>query len=339
MGEHRAGASALTGAGEPSDRSLRDLAERRRTEEALRVSEERLRLALEATSEVVWDWSVAADRIYHSPRWAEMLGYPPERTPECWAQLSPYFHPDDLAIVERETSRAVAGDTDTYAFEHRVRTASGEWVWLLARARVVERDARGVAVRIVGVCANISAQKRTEQALREVDHGGTVEARSDGPGTGAELTVRMPLDVTPAADGPPPATERGPSLHIVAVEDDEDAAMILGEVLGFVGHRAEVARNGPDALELVRRLRPDLVLCDIGLPGMSGYDVARAIRADPDVRHIPLVALTGYASPPDVQRAVEAGFDCHLAKPIQPEELSLVLTRVARSAAARRRGS
>jgi CheY-like chemotaxis protein len=78
------------------------------------------------------------------------------------------------------------------------------------------------------------------------------------------------------------------------------------------------------------------VLCDIGLPGMSGYDVARAIRADPDVGHTALVALTGYASPADVQRAVEAGFDCHLAKPIRPEDLSRVLTKVARSGAARR---
>jgi CheY-like chemotaxis protein len=78
----------------------------------------------------------------------------------------------------------------------------------------------------------------------------------------------------------------------------------------------------------VRRVRPDVVLCDIGLPGMSGYDVARALRAEPEFRDVPLVALTGYASPADVQRAAEAGFDRHLAKPIPPVELAAVLEEV-----------
>jgi PAS domain S-box-containing protein len=524
MGEHGADAFPCS-----------DVTERHGAKDSLRASEERLRLALDAGSEVVWDWNVLADEIYQSARWAELLGYPPEKTPTCMPQLAGFIHPDDLAVLEQEVSKAIGGATDTVTFEHRVRAASGDWRWMLARARVVERDAAGAGVRIVGTCADITAQKQAEEALRELDrrreqflavlshelrnplaaarnalfvmnesppgsaqactaraivsrqlgqlthlvedlldasritrgkirlqkarldlvelvrrsaeenrfafaakglelrvdlpcgplwidcdatrivqvlgnllqnaakftqqghallavdvdaagrearvrvrdtgvgiapelrtrlfcpfeqgdgtldraggglglglalvkglvelHGGTVEARSDGPGTGAELIVRLPTQAAPGAveRGRPPQ-QAARRLRIVAVEDDEDAAVVLGELLEILGHRADVARSGSEALELVRRVRPDLVLCDIGLPGMSGYDVARAIRADPEVRHIPLVALTGYASPADVQRAADAGFDHHLAKPIPPGDLSRVLVAISRSA-------
>ncbi|HET9599384.1 MAG TPA: ATP-binding protein [Anaeromyxobacteraceae bacterium] len=503
------------------------------------ASEERLRLALDATSEVVWDWNVRADEIYQGPRWAELLGHSPDETPTCMPQLASYIHPDDLPIVEREVSRAIGGATDTITFEHRVRAASGEWRWMLARARVVERDGAGVGVRIVGTCGDITAQKQAEEALRELDrrreqflavlshelrnplaaarnalfvmdcaragsleacsaraivdrqvgqltrlvedlldasritrakirlqksrldlvdlarrsadenrfafqakgielrlelprnevwvdcdptrivqvlgnllqnaakfthrghallsldidgarreavvrvrdtgigiapelqnrlfrpfeqgegtldrggaglglglalvrglvelHGGTVEAQSDGPGTGTELTVRLPMQAVPPAVEPlRPPQEASRRLRIVAVEDDQDAALVLGEVLEILGHTVHIAHTGREALELVRAVRPDAVLCDIGLPGMSGYDVARAIRRDPDVRDIPLVALTGYAAPADVQQATDAGFDHHLAKPTPPAELSRVLVEVSRAPATAR---
>ncbi len=507
--------------------------------DSLRASEERLRLALDAASEVVWDWNVRADEIYQGARWAELRGYSPETTPTRMPQLASFIHPDDLPVLEREVSSAIGGATDTITFEHRVRAASGEWRWMLARARVVERDAAGAGIRSVGTCADITAQKQAEAALREVDrrreqflavlshelrnplaaarnalfvmdrsaagsaeadsaraivdrqiaqltrlvedlldanritrakirlqlarvdlvelarrsveenrfafaakgielrvelpgapvwvecdatrivqvlgnllqnaakftarghtlltvgvdaarpeavvrvrdtgigiapelqgrlfrpfeqgdgtldrseaglglglalvkglvelHGGAVEARSDGPGKGAELIVRLPAQAGPAAAErvrrPPEASRR---LRIVAVEDDADAAVVLGQMLELLGHDVHLARTGSEAVALVRTTRPDLVLCDIGLPGMSGYDVARAIRGDAEVRHVPLVALTGYASPADVQQAVDAGFDRHLAKPTPPDELSRVLVAVSRATAARR---
>ena len=137
--------------------------------ELLRLSEERLRLALDATSEVVWDWSLPVDRIYQGARWAEMLGYSPASTPTSMAQLRPFIHPDDLATLEAEVSGAVTGARDAITFEHRIRSAAGEWRWMLARARVVERNERGEGIRIVGTCADITAQKSAEDALREVD--------------------------------------------------------------------------------------------------------------------------------------------------------------------------
>ena len=144
-------------------------AERAGTNLLLRSSEERLRLALEATSEAVWDWALPADRIYQGARWAEMLGYSPATTPTSMEQLRPFIHPDDLATLEGEVSRAVMGERDAITFEHRVRSAAGEWRWMLARARVVERNERGEGIRIVGTCADITAQKLAEDALREGD--------------------------------------------------------------------------------------------------------------------------------------------------------------------------
>ena len=96
---------------------------------------------------------------------------------------------------------------------------------------------------------------------------------------------------------------------------------LLREVLEFSGHQVAVAPNGPEGIEMARVLKPDVVVCDIGLPEMDGYAVARAMRADPDLAHVALVALTGYATPEDRAKAREAGFDAHLAKPPNVEAL------------------
>ena len=515
--------------------TVRDLTGRKRAEESLRISEERLRLAVEATSEVVWDWDVVHDRIEQNPRWAELLGYPPELTPRSMAELSRFVHPDDQSLIQRQVSTAISGACDDVLFEHRLRAASGEWRWMLARARIVERDREGHGIRIVGTCADVTVQKRAEEALKDVErrreaflavlshelrnplsaarnasfvlahaapgsaqaqgahaiidrqlgqltrlvedlldvsritsgkiqlqkrridlgdlarrsadenryafvargvelrvevpteplwvdcdatrivqvvgnllqnaakftprgqvvlavdvepprtarirvrdtgvgivpelrprlfrpfeqadatlsrpygglglglalvkgltelHGGTVDVASAGVGAGSEFVVRLP-----AAEAGPQvcATAWRPAraLRVLAIEDDGDAAFVLGELLGFLGHRADIAHDGPEGLERMRRAPPDLVLCDIGLPGMSGYEVAREVRADPLLRETTLVALTGYASPADIQRAAEAGFDRHLAKPIAPDDLARALDEVAQAAPSR----
>ena len=115
------------------------------------------------------------------------------------------------------------------------------------------------------------------------------------------------------------------SLHVLVIEDNPDAAETLGDLLVLFGHRAEIAYNGADGVDVARRRRPDVVLCDIGLPEMDGYAVARELRADPLTAPIRLVALTGYGRDTDRDQAAAAGFDIHLVKPVGPEALKLLL--------------
>ncbi|HET9598052.1 MAG TPA: response regulator, partial [Anaeromyxobacteraceae bacterium] len=167
-------------------------------------------------------------------------------------------------------------------------------------------------------------------------HDGAVEARSGGPGKGSEFVVSLPL-VAEAARIPQPAQpeapgpERAARLRVLVVEDNLDAAETLKDALELGGHEVVVAHDGRQGVDRARALRPDIVLCDVGLPGVDGYEVARQLASDP--HRPPLVAMTGYASPDDQRRAFKAGFDYHLAKPFRFEELDQILA----SAVARRR--
>jgi signal transduction histidine kinase/ActR/RegA family two-component response regulator len=157
-------------------------------------------------------------------------------------------------------------------------------------------------------------------------HGGEVCAHSDGPGKGSDFVVELPLDATadPAATPSPTQPEAG-SRRVLIIEDNVDAADSLREVLEFGTHVVEVAYNGLDGLAKARQFRPEIVLCDIGLPGMDGFEVARAFRADEALKDVFLVALSGYALPEDLQRAWEAGFAKHLAKPPSMERIEDLL--------------
>ena len=149
-------------------------------------------------------------------------------------------------------------------------------------------------------------------------HGGAVTVSSAGRGAGTEVRVRLPLSATPHAPArqDPPSPAASSAAHVLVIEDNADAAETLRDALELEGIDVTIALDGEAGLEAARRETPDLVICDIGLPGdLDGYGVARAIRADPALRHIPLVALTGYAGPEDRARAGEAGFDRHLGKP------------------------
>ena len=154
------------------------------------------------------------------------------------------------------------------------------------------------------------------KGLAEVQ-GGEITAESEGPGRGATFTVRLPLDRRRAARlalvSPAPVPREG--LRVLIVEDNPDAASTLQEALELEGHQVKVARAGPEGVVAARASRPDVVVCDLGLPGMTGFDVARVLRADPALRGVRLVALSGYANPDDVERSMAAGFDVHLAKP------------------------
>lgn len=161
-------------------------------------------------------------------------------------------------------------------------------------------------------------------------HGGSTEAYSAGIGKGAEFVVRLPLEDTLAIN--PPAASPDSTRHsrrVLIIDDNIDVADTLRELLELNNHEAAVVYTGPDGLFKAREFRPELVLCDIGLPGMSGYDIARAFRRDESLNGILLVALTGYAMPEDLQRAVDAGFDYHLAKPVDLDELNRILAQIS----------
>ncbi len=166
-------------------------------------------------------------------------------------------------------------------------------------------------------------------------HGGRARAESDGEGCGSEFIVELPLRPEAPASAGAQAARPGPrpARRVLVIEDQSDAADSLADVLRLAGHEVHVARDGADGLRRAREARPDAVLCDIGLPGIDGYEVARRLRADGHATTL-LVALTGYARPEDLRQAREAGFDAHLTKPARPEELEAVLARVDRAAGA-----
>ncbi|MBI5544678.1 MAG: response regulator [Deltaproteobacteria bacterium] len=170
-------------------------------------------------------------------------------------------------------------------------------------------------------------------------HGGEITACSDGPGKGMELLVRLPL-AEPAAVSPSSksvedrarASTSNPrrSRRVLVIEDNVDAADSLREALAQDGHEVAIAHDGLRGLETARALRPEIILCDIGLPGMDGYAVARELRDDPDLRDTYLVALSGYAQLEDLQQSAKAGFALHLAKPPDLEALERVLAEAPR---------
>jgi PAS domain S-box-containing protein len=164
-------------------------------------------------------------------------------------------------------------------------------------------------------------------------HGGTVEARSDGPGKGSELIVRLPampveLVADAADDQASPAHAGGNGRRILLVDDNLDAAELLSELLRADGHEVAVAHDGPGALMIATRFAPELAILDIGLPVMDGYELARRLAAVLPVMPY-MVALTGYGQEHDRRRAHEAGFDEHMVKPVDPERILRLIESMA----------
>lgn len=162
-------------------------------------------------------------------------------------------------------------------------------------------------------------------------HGGTVQARSEGVGKGSELEVVLPVlerKVVPAteprrrADGSVAAGRR-----VVVVEDNPDAQQMLKALLELWGHHVIVASDGWAGIEAIRTQRPDVALVDVGLPLADGYELARRVGQFDNRRQYLLVALTGYGSPEQRARALEAGFDVHLVKPVEPDQLAALISR------------
>jgi PAS domain S-box-containing protein len=162
-------------------------------------------------------------------------------------------------------------------------------------------------------------------------HGGTVAATSEGPDRGSEFTVRLPALSHPAMDGEREGSPGEPAAararRVLIVEDGADARESLRLLLEQGGHLVETAGDGPSGLLALAAFRPEIALIDIGLPGLDGYTLAEAARRQPETRDIRLVALTGYGQSEDRRRALAAGFDLHVTKPVDPATLHDLLAR------------
>ena len=161
-------------------------------------------------------------------------------------------------------------------------------------------------------------------------HGGEVAARSQGPGQGSEISLRLPLAAgfLPRGGGAPAGSADGPEAgarKILVVEDNPDAGATLCEFLELSGHQVELAESGAAGVRAARAFHPEFVLCDIGLPGMNGFEVAAELRRDPATSSARLIAVTGYGGEEDRRRSKEAGFDLHLTKPVDPAQLKALL--------------
>jgi PAS domain S-box-containing protein len=157
-------------------------------------------------------------------------------------------------------------------------------------------------------------------------HGGAVRAESAGPGRGTEFVITLPVASEPGETRTPPA-QAPRSLHarrVLVVDDNRDAAESLAQIVEMLGHHADVAYDGPGALRMAEETRYDVILCDLGLPGMSGYEIAAALRKGRG-REMQMFAVSGYAQPEDLARAVDAGFDGHVAKPPDPHQIARLL--------------
>jgi CheY-like chemotaxis protein len=161
-------------------------------------------------------------------------------------------------------------------------------------------------------------------------HDGTVEAHSRGLGHGSEFVVRLPTPVEageqPSEQPAPPARDvHAPSQRILIVDDNRDSAESLMSLLQLIGHDAGVAHDGVQGLDAARSFRPDVVLLDLGLPKLNGFDVARRIREEPWGKTMALVALTGWGGPEEQEKTKRAGFDAHLVKPVHHDALTRCL--------------
>jgi CheY-like chemotaxis protein/nitrogen-specific signal transduction histidine kinase len=166
-------------------------------------------------------------------------------------------------------------------------------------------------------------------------HGGTVTAQSEGSDRGSEFVVRLPAVpapvpqvVTPPEDSAEPAPR---SLRVLLVDDVADTRIVFSRLLEILGHQVRTAGDGPSALEAALEFGPDVVLLDLGLPGMNGYEVAKRMRQQPALQNAVLAAVTGYGQQLDRQRSQQMGFDHHLVKPIDVDVLQQLLAAIAES--------
>jgi CheY-like chemotaxis protein len=208
---------------------------------------------------------------------------------------------------------------------------SGDWVEL-----AVTDDGEGIAAELLPTLFEPFVQgkqplDRTAGGLGlglalvqrlAVGHGGTLRVRSDGPGKGSTFTIRLPKAPVPeSAAATPPSSPTPAGVRILIIEDQQDVRDSLRILLELDNHEVETAANGREGVAKFDAFSPSVVLVDIGIPEMNGYEVAQAIRSRKNGTRVSLIAVTGYGQPDDRRRAIAAGFDEHLTKPVGYEEL------------------
>lgn len=161
-------------------------------------------------------------------------------------------------------------------------------------------------------------------------HGGSVSAYSEGLGKGTEFTVLLPLssEEQDGQSGRPTVQATPRSFRVLCIEDNPDFADILCSALRYFGHEVISAGNGVDGISAAKKFSPQVILCDIGLPGISGYEVAKAIRSDDSLSDVFMIALTGYAGATDTELAMDSGFDKHVSKPVDLAVLGQMLAEI-----------
>jgi CheY-like chemotaxis protein len=215
---------------------------------------------------------------------------------------------DDALVTIRDSGDGIAPDQLAKLFEIFTRGA-----------RSARRNQSGLGIGLALV------RRLTEM------HGGRVAAHSEGIGKGSCFSVRLPLNVRRAAAPKAQRREHSSiaSMGVLVVDDNRDAAESLAMLLRTAGAEVQVAHDGPSALAEFERCEPDIVLLDIGMPGMDGYEVARRLREVSRPERVAIVALTGWGQDEDRQRVRDAGFDHHLVKPIDLASLQALLTSLA----------
>ena len=162
-------------------------------------------------------------------------------------------------------------------------------------------------------------------------HGGSVSAHSGGLGAGSTFEVRLPAAAAPAGAQPvlsqPSTAGEGEGRRVLVVDDNVDTAAGLARLLSRRGYSVQIAHDGPAAMELARGSSPEIILLDIGLPGMDGHEVARQLRTEPPCAEALIIALSGYGQEEDMRRSLAAGFDYHLVKPVDFEQVRALLTK------------
>jgi PAS domain S-box-containing protein len=213
---------------------------------------------------------------------------------------------DQAVIRVRDTGIGIAADDRSRLFEMFAQVDTS-----LERSR----DGLGIGLTLV-------------RTLVEM-HGGTVQVHSEGLGRGSEFTIRLPVAAATARPSPQPAVREplrsSVGRRILIVDDSEDGAESLAMLLRLEGHETYKAHDGQEAIKAAERLRPDVVLLDIGLPILNGYEVCRRIRREAWGQHLTIVALTGWDQEEDRHRSREAGFDAHMVKPVDHDELLKLL--------------
>ncbi|HVI01430.1 MAG TPA: ATP-binding protein, partial [Enhygromyxa sp.] len=224
-------------------------------------------------------------------------------------------------------SICVSLDRDESWARVRIRdTGIGIAPEMLDRVFEVFRQAKQKADRSLG---GLGLGLALAKNLIELHHG-TIAAHSEGPGTGTEIEVRLPLSHARVEPPPEQSFEPPPRVRVLLVEDNADAAEMLQALLTRAGHEVTVVSSGRSALERLQTEQTDVVLCDLGLPGLSGLELARTIRDDPQLHGLPLVAITGYGQPDDERRSADAGFHAHLTKPVDFETVERAIGEVLR---------